>query len=173
MLALASPQETSQLKRGAIVVPSGDLGSVQGLDGRLIAAERLGYGIVLHVAQGPQYASEANTLVRWTGASIESWVEQADLCSVGAGAHLVTVEKYDKSCRRTQVRHRLADRIGLHHNWTAELLPDKVVRVLRYDGHTWTFKRNGFFRRIDVWWPQPPEDDDAEALTVAEFAIEA
>lgn len=172
MLALASPQETGQLSRGAIVALSGEIGSVQGTDGRLVAADRLGYGIVQHVAPVPRYESEADTLVHWTGASIDSWVEQSDLRPFGAAARLVTVEKYDKNCKRTQVRHRLADHIGLHHNWKVEMLPRNVVRVLRYDGLTWTFKRNGFFHRIDVWWPEPPEDDDAEALTVAELAIE-
>jgi hypothetical protein len=130
----------------------------------IVAADSLGYGLV-------QQSSEEYVLVRWIGAGFESWVEQSDLRSIGTNARLITVEKYDNRGTLKQVRHKLGSNAGLSHNWTVELRPPNVVRVLRSDGHKWTFTHNRLFRNIDVWWPQPPDDEDAEALTVAELAI--
>jgi hypothetical protein len=164
MLAFSTLERTEALSSGLVVSLSRDLASVQGPDGRLVAADSLGYGLV-------QQSNEEYVLVRWIGAGFESWVEPSDLRSIGPDARLVTVEKYDNRGTRKQVRHKLGYNAGLHHNWTVELRPPNVVRVLRGDGNKWTFTLNKLFRRIDVGWPQPPDDEDAEALTVAELAI--
>jgi hypothetical protein len=164
MLAFSTLERTEALSSGLVVSLSRDLASIQGPDGRLVAADNLGYGLV-------QHSAEAYVLVRWIGAGFECWVEQSDLRSPGPDARLVTVEKYDNKGARKQVRHKLGYNAGLRNNWTVELRPPNIVRVLRIDGHKWTFTHNRLFRSIDVWWPQPPDDEDAEALTVAELAI--
>jgi hypothetical protein len=62
---------------------------------------------------------------------------------------------------------------GLGHNWTVELWQSNVVRAIRNsDGAAWTFTLNPLFSRIEVGWPQPPDDDDAEALVAAEAATD-
>ncbi len=165
MFALGTLERTQTLSCGLVVSLSAELASIQGPDGRLVSAESLGYGVVRQSGAGG-YA-----LVRWTAAGFDSWVEQADLRSFGSDARLLTVEKYDNRGVCKQVRHKVAQNAGLRHNWTVELRHPNVVRVLRYDGLKWTFTHNKLFRSIDVWWPQPPGDDDAEALTVAELAI--
>ena len=164
MLAFSTLERPEALSSGCVVSLSRDLASIQGPDGRLVAADSLGYGLV-------QQSTEEYVLVRWIGAGFESWVEQADVRSIGPDTRLVTVEKYDNRGTRKQVRHKLGYNAGLRHNWTVELRPPNVVRVLRTDGHKWTFTQSRLFRSIDVWWPQPPDDEDAEALTVAELAI--
>jgi hypothetical protein len=164
MLAYSMLERAEALSRGLVVSLSRELASIQGPDGRLVAADNLGYGLV-------QQSTGEYVLVRWIGAGFESWVEPSDLRSIGPDARLVTVEKYDNKGARKQVRHKLGYNAGLRHNWTVELRPANIVRVLRTDGHKWTFTHNRLFRRIDVWWPQPPDDEDAEALTVAELAI--
>ncbi len=164
MLAFGTQEKAEPFSCGLVVSLSSELASIQGPDGRLISADRLGHGLVQRSAEG--YA-----LVRWIGAGFESWVEQSDLRSIGSNAHLVTIEKYDSSGIVKQLRHKVSCGEGLSHNWSVELRPPNVVRVLRPDGLKWTFTHNRLFRTIDVWWPQPPGDEDAEALTVAELAI--
>ncbi len=165
MLAFATLDNAQPLSGGLVVTLSSELASIQGPDGRLVPADTLGYGLV------QQSTTDGYALVRWLGAGFECWVEQADLRSLGPEARLLTVEKYDGRGVCKQVRHKVASNAGLRHTWTAEIRQPNVVRVLRQDGLKWTFKHNKLFRSIDVWWPQPPEDDDAEALTVAELAI--
>ncbi len=164
MLAFGTSAKAEALSRGLVVSLSSDLASVQGPDGNLVSADRLGYGLV-------QQSAEGYTLVHWIRAGFDSWVEESDLRPVGSDVRLVMVEKYDKNGVCKQVQPKLAQNVGLRHNWTVELRPPNVVRVLRYDGAKWTFTHSKLFRRIEVWWPQPPEDEDAEALTVAELAI--
>jgi hypothetical protein len=164
MLAFGTLERAEAFSCGLVVSLASELASVQGPDGRLVAADVLGYGLV-------QQSTEGYVLVRWLGAGFDSWVEPSDLRSIGSDARLVTVEKYDNKGVRKQMRHRIACGSGLRHNWTVELRPDNIVRVLRHDGLKWTFVRSKLFRSIDVWWPQPPGDDDAEALTVAELGI--
>lgn len=165
LLAFGTLERTEIFSRGLVVSLASELASIQGPDGSLVSADSLGYGVV------QQSTIEGYTLVRWLGAGFECWVEQADLRSLGSDARLVTVEKYDDRGIRKQVRHKVAHGAGLRHNWTAEMRPPNVVRVLSHTGLKWTFKHNKLFRSIDVWWPQPPDDEDAEALTVAELAI--
>lgn len=165
MFAFGTLERTEVFSSGLVVSLSSELASIQGPDGGLVSADSLGYGLV------QQSTTEGYVLVRWLGAGFECWVEQADLHSLGSDARLVTVVKYDDRGTCKQVRHKLAHGSGLRHNWTAELRPPNVVRVLNYTGLKWTFTRNKLFRCIDVWWPQPPDDEDAEALTVAELAI--
>ena len=165
MLAFGTLERTEPFSCGLVVSLASELASIQGPDGRLVAADSLGYGVV------QQSTSEGYTLIRWIGGGFECWVEQTDLRSLGWDARLLTVEKYDSRDVCKQVRHKVAQNAGLRHNWTVELRQPNVVRVLRPDGLKWTFKHNKLFRSIDVWWPQPPGDDDAEALTVAELAI--
>ena len=69
------------------------------------------------------------------------------------------------------MRQEIIASAGLQYNWTAELLPEHTVRVLRADGSAWTFIENPVFKRIQVSWPQPPDDDDAEALAAAELSV--
>ncbi len=165
MLAFGTRERTAVFSRGLVVSLSADLASIQGPDGNLVSADRLGHGVV------QQSTAEGYTLVRWLGAGFECWVEQSDLRSLGPDARLLTVEKYDDKGICKQVRHKLTQGAGLRHHWTAELRPPNVVRVLSHTGLKWTFTHNKLFRSIDVWWPQPPDDEDAEALTVAELAI--
>ncbi|MEA2576147.1 MAG: hypothetical protein QOH93_3445 [Chloroflexia bacterium] len=165
MLAFGTVERTDTLSRGLVVSLSSELASIQGPDGRLVAADSLGYGVV------QQSTSEGYALVRWTDAGFDSWIEQADLHSLGSEARLLTVEKYDNKGVCKQVRHKVSQDVGLRFNWTVELRQPNVVRVLRTDGLKWTFNHNKMFRSINVWWPQPPDDEDAEALTVAELAI--
>ena len=165
MLAFGTSERTGHLSCGLVVSLSGELASIQGPDGRLVSADSLGYGVV------QQATADGYALIRWIGAGFDSWVEQADLRSLGSDARLLTVEKYDSRGVCKQARHKVAQNAGLHYNWTIELRQPNIVRVLRTDGLKWTFTHNKLFRSIDVWWPQPPGDDDAEALTVAELAI--
>ena len=101
--------------------------------------------------------------------SIELQLE--DLRPLGDGARLVTVKRCDSNGIYSLLRHKIAARLGFQHNWVAELWPQNLVRVLRDDGCAWTFTRNPILNKINIGWLQPSDDDDAEALTAAEFAI--
>jgi hypothetical protein len=136
---------------------------VQSPTGDVVPADKLGPGVV------QQLAEDGRVCVRWLGADFDACLDPQDVRSLGQHAHLLSVYKRDRNGVRIFMRHKIAVSAGLEHNWTVELLPDNVVRVMRSDGHAWTFTINPFFKRINVWWPQPPEDDDAEAFTAAEL----
>ena len=62
---------------------------------------------------------------------------------------------------------------GLQHNWTVDLLHDNVIRTVRSDGLVWTFEWNDLLDRVVPFRTLnlvPPDDDYAEAMTVADLA---
>src|SRR5438270_14087961 len=98
-------------------------------------------------------------------------MEAQDLHSLGEHAHVISIYRCDGRGHNALLRHKVIEKAGFDHNWTVELRPNRIVRVIRTDGSTWTFQKNSYFRRIDPLWPQPPEDEDAEAMAAAELAI--
>jgi hypothetical protein len=64
---------------------------------------------------------------------------------------------------------------GLSRNWTVEMLPGNLIRTVRSDGAAWTFNWNPLFRRVQplhsILEDALAQDDDAEALTVAELSV--
>lgn len=165
MPAVALTEPAQALSHGIVVELASDLASVQSPDGSLVSADKLGPGLV------QRSTCASRVLVHWVNAALEAWVDSADLRSLGSDAHLITVCKYDKHGVCKQLHHKVDSGMGLRHNWVAELRPHDVVRILRCDGAAWTFTRNRIFNGIQSCWPQPPDDEDAEALTVAEFSI--
>lgn len=161
--AITEPAQT--LSCGIAVGLASDLASIQAPDGSLMPVDKLGPGLVQHST------CAGRVLVHWVGAGFDSWLDSDDVRSLGSDAHLVTVGKYDRHEVCKQVRHKVDANIGLRHNWAVELRSNNIVRVLRCDGAAWTFTRNRIFDGIQTYWPQPPDDDDAEALTVAELSI--
>jgi hypothetical protein len=159
-----APIETT-FRRGAVVAAAGDLMGVQTPDGALVPCERLGPGVV------EQLDAEGRVNVRWVAAGFDAWLEAQDLRSLGPHAHLITVMRRDKYGRSTLLQHKVAATSGFEHNWTVEFLPGNVVRSLREDSAAWTFSVNPLLRRVNAWWPQPPDDDDAEALAAAELSL--
>jgi hypothetical protein len=156
---------SSQFYKGAVISPAVDMAAVQAPGGDLVSADRLGPGIV------EQLDPEGRVCVHWVGADFDTCLEPHDVRPLGPHAHLITVKRRDKNGNCKMSKHLVVTRAGLDHNWCAELLPKNVLRVVRTDDNSaWTFGYNTIFKRVDVWWPQPPEDDDAEALTVAELA---
>jgi len=64
---------------------------------------------------------------------------------------------------------------GLQHNWTVDLLHDNVIRTVRSDGLVWTFEWNDLLDRVLPFRTLnlvPPDDDYAEAMTVADLAAQ-
>lgn len=156
---------TMYLRSGIVVEPAADLGGLQAPDGAMLAPETLGPGIVESLAH------DGKVCVRWVGADLNTCLDPVDIRPLGPNAHLLTVKRRDKDGSVKLLRHKVVTSSGFNHNWTVELLPGSVVRVVRTDGSAWTFKHNRLFRRIDCWWPQPPDDDDAEALAAADIAL--
>ena len=166
MIAPASPDVSARFSRGVVVSPADDLMGVQSPDGALVPCERLGPGVV------EQIGSDERVLVRWWGVGLDTWMEPHDLRALGPHAHLITVHRCDGRGNSKLLRHKVITTGGFQHNWTVELRPKNVMRVLRADGLAWTFSLNPIFRRVNtVSWSQPPGDDDAEALTAAELAL--
>jgi hypothetical protein len=163
MAQIISVTHGQPLSTGTVVVPAEELVGLQSPSGELLPPERLGPGLVRQIC-------DDGVLVRWLGAGFDSWVSYQDLRLLGRDAHLVAVYKCDRKGNCKLVRHRVALDIGFEHNWTAELRPPDVVRLVRDDGCVWTFTYNHVFNRIDTQWFHPPEDEDAEALTAAELA---
>jgi hypothetical protein len=138
---------------------------VQSPDGEQVLREQLGPGLVEEVVSGE------GVRVHWTRAGLDSWAEPGDLHSLGPRAKMIEVYKRDDGGNTRFLRRRVVSTEGLDRNWTVELLPKNLVRTVRSDGACWTFKYNWIFERVEVWWPQPPDDEDAEALRVAELAV--
>jgi hypothetical protein len=153
------------LHTGDVVALDDQLVGVPMPGGDITPAEKLGPGLVDRVTP------EGSVGVRWVDAGFETWLQLEDLRPLGDGARLVTVKRCDSQGVYSLLRHKIAARLGLQHNWVAELRPQNLVRVLRDDGCAWTFTRNPIFNSINIGWLQPSDDDDAEALTAAEFAI--
>ena len=156
---------SATLHTGDVVSLDDQLVGVPTIGGEITPAEKLGPGLV------EQITPEGNVDVRWVDAGIETWLQLEDVRSLGDGARLVTVKRCDDQGALSLLRHKIAARLGLQHNWVAELWPANLVRVLRDDGSAWTFTRNPVFNKINAHWVQPYDDDDAEAFTAAEFAI--
>jgi hypothetical protein len=114
---------------------------------------------------------EGYVLVHWLDAGLTAYMQPDELRVRGEGAHLLVIRRCDGRGECTLVRYRMSSQLGFTHNWTVERRPSNVVRVVRDDGHAWTFTRHPIFKNINVFWPQPPDDDDAEALTAAEMAF--
>jgi hypothetical protein len=152
-------------RRGTVVEPAGDLGGVQTPDGGMVPRDRLGPGIV------EKLSPDGQVRVRWMVAEFDSWMDPEDLTSRGEHAHVLSIYRCDGRGHNTLLRHKVVEKAGFDYNWTVELRPKRIVRVLRTDGATWTFRISLYFKRIETFWPQPPEDDDAEAVAVAELAI--
>jgi hypothetical protein len=153
-----------------LVVPVASLLGANMLDGRLVFAERLGPGVVREVD------SAGNVLIHWVEADADAWMDPADLQPLGSGAHLVSISRLDAHDHKISTRHRVVTQpgLGLEHNWTVELWPNRIVRAIRSDGCAWTFEWNPLLERMSILhntgFP-PPRTDDAEALTVAELAV--
>lgn len=166
MPVIAPTGPTQALYCGCVVSLISQLASIQVPDGSLMPVDKLGPGLVQHSTQA------GRILVQWVRAGCSTWVDAADVRSPGSDAHLITIGKYDSRGACKHLRHKIGAGLGLQHNWAVELRPSNIVRVLRCDGAAWTFMRNPIFHGIQTSWPQPPGDEDAEALTVAELSIQ-
>jgi hypothetical protein len=152
---------------GTVIEIAPQLAELQGPDGSMVPAESLGPGIVTWVGQ------DGRVCVHWVEADFDSWLDRTDVSSMGRDAHLVSVYHHNKDGSVRLHKHLTVVNAGLEHNWTVELWPSHIVRVIRNsDRAAWTFTLNWMFNRIQVWWPQPPDDDDAEALVVADTATQ-
>jgi hypothetical protein len=150
---------------GDVVSPAPDLGGIQSVTGALLDPGKLGPGLV------EQFLPEGCILVRWLDSGVTSCMQPEELKLLGQSARLVVVKKCDERGQCTLSRYKLASRLGFTHNWTVEMRPRNIIRVLRDDGSAWTFSRNPIFNNVSVHWLQPPQDEDAEALTAAETAF--
>ena len=157
----------ADLRSGIVVSLAPDLAGLQAPDGSMVPTESLGPGIVQQVEQ------DGRVCVHWVEAGFDSWFDRGDVHSQGRDAHLVSVYRRAKDGPPKLQRHMVITGAGLEHNWTVELWTSNVVRVIRNsDAAAWTFNFNSLFNKIEVWWPQPPDDDDAEALVAAEAATD-
>ncbi len=165
MLRDMATQSNADLRRGTLVMPAPDLMGMQGPDGTLVLAEKLGPGRV------EQTGHDNWVYVRWLGADYAAWVERQDLRSLGPAARIITIQQRDRHGHSVLLRRTIDTRAGLKYNWTVESLPNNVVRAVRDDGASWTFIFNRLFNRLDTYWPEPREDEDAEALSAAESVL--
>jgi hypothetical protein len=130
-----------------------------------VPAEKLGPGLV------EQVTSEGTVCVLWVDAELEVCLQGEDLRSPGRGARLVTVKRYNRRGECAAKRYRIDTSLGFTHNWTVETRFPNIVRTLRDDGYTWTFKHIPVFNKIVAQWDDPRDEDDAEALTAAELTL--
>lgn len=147
---------------GAVVAVAGDLAGVQAPDGTLVAAARLGPGLVQAVGR------DGAICVLWLDAAITTWVAATDVRPLGADKRLVSVWRCDGQGRRTLLGRRLA---ALQHHWTVERLPRRVIRVVQAEGPCWTFHFNPLTHEVDPPWVAAPNDDAAEAVVAADVAM--
>src|SRR4051794_7833038 len=160
----SSTHKSDPFRRGTVIAAAAEMAAIQTPGGDLVSADRLGPGIVEQMAQ------DGRVCVRWIGADFETCLDPGDVKSLGPNAHLITMKQRDKQGHIKLLKHRVVTTGGLDHNWTAEMLPGNTIRVLRSDGSAWTFGFNWIFKSVVTWWTQPPNDDDAEAVAVAEIA---
>jgi len=135
----------------------------------LVLSERLGPGIVVDTLL------DNRVHVHWVVAAFEAWMDPADLRMLSPTARLITLYHCDSAGRHSHPRYRLGTRAGLEHHWTVELLPDDVVRAVRDDGAAWTFTWLRLLERIERMHTVgilPSDDDDAEAHTAVEVALD-
>lgn len=158
----AAPDASPAQRSEALVALANDLAGVQGPDGMLVPAERLGVGLVRAV--GPR----GDVQVHWVAANIDSWVAADDVRPLGAGWRLVTVRQPDRPERQPCVLNFPA---LLDHHWTVDLLPGRILRVVRADGPCWTFTLNALTREVEPPWQTQLDDDAAEALVAADLAL--
>jgi len=152
--------------RGALVACSGLLHGVQSPDGDVVPCDRLGPGLI------EESTGDGVLRVWWSAAGFSSVLDSTDCLPLGRDARLVVVHHFDKSGQIKLSRQRILGGVGFRDNWTIELRPPNVVRVIRWDGQAWTFRKNPIFSRLTTTaWVTPPEDDDAEALAAAELAL--
>lgn len=152
-------------KQGTVIAAANELAVLQTPDGSMVSSDSLGPGIVEQTQQ------DGRVCVHWVRAGFDVCLDPADVRPVGQDAHLVTISRRDKHGHTSLVKHLVVANVGLQHNWDAELLPDNTIRVIRRtDGASWAFAFNWVFRRVVTDWSQPPRDEDAEALVVAEAA---
>lgn len=165
MSSMSPQRQIAALKRGNVISAAAELAGLQAPDGSMVSSESLGPGIV------EQFGQDGRVCVHWVGAGFDTCLDPTDVRPLGQDAHLVSIYRRDKRGETRLAKHVVVANVGLQHNWTVELLPDNTIRVIRNtDGCSWVFGFNWIFKRIDVWWSQPPRDDDAEALVVAEAA---
>lgn len=165
MLDQISTQIRQNPYENEIVTLDANVLGVQSPDGEFVSADTLGPGIV------EQLGPRNSVRVRWQVAGFSVWLDTNDLRSLGANAHLLTIQRRDKHGRIKSIRHKVVTEMGLTHNWKVNMLPHNIVRPVRSDGACWTFTFNPLFQRIDTCWPQPRTDDDAEALAAADLSI--
>jgi len=157
---------------GTLVRVDTTLAEIQTLGGNLVAAERLGPGVV------SELGSRDEVKVHWMGADLDAWVRQADLLQFGESARLITVRVFNRFGQIKTARHQVVKGVGLRYNWVVELRPKNIVRTTRPDGQIWTFEWYPMFRQAHPIHTMLVEgcqlnDDQAEALTVAEIAASA
>lgn len=157
---------------GTLVRVDNSLAEIQMLGGNLMSAERLGPGVVSEVGGMGQVK------VHWVGADLDAWVQQADLLQFENTARLMTVRVFNRFGRAKTARHEVIKSVGLRYNWTVELRPRNVVRTIRSDGLNWAFQWFPLFREAHPLHTMMMDgyelnDDQAEALTVAEIAAGA
>lgn len=163
------PKTAQALAVGTVVTPTDELLGVWAPYGGLVPPEGLGPGVVEKIA------ADRRARIHWLDAEVDSWMDPEELKPHEEGTHVISVYHCDGQGHSTRLRHRLVDGgIGCTYNWTVELRPDAIIRVVRADGAAWTFRMSTHpaLERVITRWPtQPPEDDDAEAFTVAELAL--
>ncbi len=158
------------LKPDSLVSPVPQLLGILMSDGRHVPSDRLGPGIVKRIE------SDGHALVYWADADADAFMDPTDLQLLGTTSHLVTISRLNAQGVRLNTRHKIVTSrgSGIEHNWQVELLPKGVIRTLRSDGCKWTFDWNSLLGRMNLMhntnYP-PPSNEEAEALTVAEFAI--
>ena len=165
MSTVSSLSDKRVLAAGQVVALGKDMAGVQVAAGSLVPADKLGPGWV------EQTLLDGSVCVRWPIADIEACLPNEDLQPMGPSARLIIVRRYDKRGVCLSKHHKVVSGLGLAHNWVAELRPAHVVRIVRTDGPSWTFTVNPVFRTIRTQWELPRDDDDAEALTVAELTL--
>lgn len=146
-----------------------NLAEIQTIGGKLMPADRLGTGVVKEL--GPR----GEVKVHWVDANLDAWVLQSDLLQFEDGTRLISVRTYNRFGHARSSRSQVVRGIGLRYNWSVELRPRDIVRVTCPDGQIWTFKWFPLFREahpIHTMLMDGYElnDDQAEALTVAEIA---
>lgn len=157
------------LRVGTVVRADSSVAEIQTTSGSLIGTDRLGPGVVSEVAQ------TGEVKVHWVSADLDAWVRQADLLQFGDTARLLTVRSFDWLGRSKSTRHVVIKGIGLRYNWVVEVRRKNILRAIRADGNTWTFEWYPIFRQAHPLHTLLTEgyqlnDDQAEALTVAEMA---
>jgi hypothetical protein len=165
MVSVLTPMTRRALQPGEVVIPAEGITGVQTPDGRLILRHRLGPGIVEKVAPTGQVR------VRWMDAEFDIWMDPVAVEPAGAHTHMITVYQCDGRGSAVRLGHHVITAERLEYNWTVELRPDNLIRMIRADGHSWTFYAFCDTRCICTPWPQPSEDTDGEALAAAELAV--